>query len=86
MKSHRQPAARLARLIISGLLLGTALTLGTASAQDATAPAAPAAPAVEITPQTVVATVGGETITEADISFAAQDLAQELQQMPPEQR
>lgn len=83
MKSHRQPAARLARLIISALLLGTALTLSPANAQDATAPAAPAA---EITPQTVVATVGGETITEADISFAAEDLAQELQQMPPEQR
>lgn len=83
MKSHRQPAARLARLIISALLLGTALTLSPAHAQDATAPAAPAA---EITPQTVVATVGGETITEADISFAAEDLAQELQQMPPEQR
>jgi peptidyl-prolyl cis-trans isomerase C len=80
MNSHRQPAARLARLIISGLLLGTALTLGPAAAQDATAPAA------AITPQTVVATVGGETITEADIAFAAEDLAQELQQMPPDQR
>jgi peptidyl-prolyl cis-trans isomerase C len=37
-------------------------------------------------PDTVVATVGGETITEADISFAAEDLQQELQQMPPAER
>ncbi len=83
MNSHRQPALRLARLTISALLLGTALAVAPAYAQDATAPAAPAA---EVTPQTVVATVGGEPITEADISFAAEDLAQELQQMPPEQR
>jgi peptidyl-prolyl cis-trans isomerase C len=30
--------------------------------------------------------VGGEPITEADLSFAAEDLTQELGQMPPEQR
>lgn len=83
MKSIRQPASRLARLTISALLLGTALSVAAVQAQDA---AAPAAPAAEITPETVVATVGGETITEADISFAAEDLGQELQQMPPEQR
>jgi len=83
MKTHRQPASRLARLFFSSLLLGTALSFAPVHAQDA---AAPAAPAVEITPQTVVATVGGEAITEGDIQFAAEDLAQELQQMPPEQR
>src|SRR5690606_21588079 len=71
------------RLTISALLLGTTLSLAPAQAQDN---AAPAAPAAEVTPETVVATVGGETITEADISFAAEDLAQELQQMPPDQR
>jgi len=86
MNTHRQPASRLARLIISGLLLGTALSFAPAYAQDAAAPATPAAPAAEISPETVVATVGGDTITEADISFAAEDLAQELQQMPAEQR
>ena len=86
MNSHRQPALRLARLTISALLLGTALAAAPVHAQDAAAPAAPAAPAAEVTPETVVATVGGEAITEADISFAAEDLAQELQQMPPEQR
>jgi peptidyl-prolyl cis-trans isomerase C len=90
MNSHRQPASRLARLLISGLLLGTALTFAPAHAQDAAAPAAPAAPAAEaapaVTPETVVATVGGEAITEADISFAAEDLSQELQRIPAEER
>jgi len=76
MKLHRQPALRLASLALSALLLG----LAPVAAQDA------AAPAADITPQTVVATVGGEPITEADLSFAAEDLAQELQQMPAEQR
>ena len=37
-------------------------------------------------PETVVATVAGQPITEADLSFAAEDLTQELSQMPPEQR
>src|SRR5215217_2298091 len=55
-----------------------------AFAQDAAAPVA-AAPA-EILPETVVATVGGEPITEADLGFAAEDLAQDLAQMPPEER
>jgi len=87
MKAHRQPVARLARLAISALLVGTALVAAPVYAQDATAPAVPATEAApEVTPETVVATVGGEPITEADISFAAEDLAQELQQMPPEQR
>ena len=44
------------------------------------------APAAAVTPDTVVATVGGETVTEADIAFAAEDLQQELSQMPPEDR
>ena len=34
----------------------------------------------------MVATVGGETITEADLGFAAEDLGQELANIPPEQR
>ncbi|KRA98450.1 hypothetical protein ASD83_13870 [Devosia sp. Root685] len=51
-------------------------------AQEAPAPAA-----AEVAPETVVATVGGESITEADLSFAAEDLAQDLAQMPaPERR
>ena len=46
--------------------------------------AAPAAPA-PASPNTVVATVGGETITEADLAFAAEDLGQDLQQIPQDQ-
>ena len=57
-----------------------ALTLGglplAASAQ--TAPAAPK-------PDAVVATVGGEQITEADLAFAAEDLGQDLQNVPQDQ-
>ncbi|UYO01409.1 MAG: peptidylprolyl isomerase [Devosia sp.] len=34
----------------------------------------------------VVATVGGEAITESDMSFAAEDMAQDLAQMPAEER
>jgi peptidyl-prolyl cis-trans isomerase C len=47
-----------------------------ALAQDAAAP----------DPAAVVATVGGEAITEADLSFAAEDLGQELANIPPEDR
>lgn len=67
------------------LLLGTALGFApvAAFAQDAAASAA-AAPAAA--PETVVATIGDQTITEADLAFAAEDLQQELQQVPPEER
>lgn len=68
--------------VLAALTAATALT--PAWAQDA-APAAAAAPAA-VQPETVVATVGGSPITEADLGFAAEDLAQELQQMPAEQR
>ncbi len=71
-------------------LMMAATAMAPAFAQDA-APAAPAAEApaaapAPVTPETVVATVDGQTITEADLSFAAEDLTQELSQMPPEQR
>jgi peptidyl-prolyl cis-trans isomerase C len=55
-----------------------------AEAPAAEAPAAEAAAAVS--PDAVVATVAGEPITEADLVFAAEDLAADLQQMPPEER
>ena len=78
---------RLATASVLALMLA-APALAPAFAQDA-APAAEA-PAAEapapVSPETVVATVGGEDITEADLSFAAEDLTQELGQMPPEQR
>lgn len=77
--------------LIRGTFVGVALVAAVAAAPAAlaqgTAPAAPATEAAPAaTPATVVATIGGETITEADISFAAEDLQQELQQMPPEDR
>jgi peptidyl-prolyl cis-trans isomerase C len=36
-------------------------------------------------PNTVVATVGGEAITEADLAFAAEDIGQQLGQIPQDQ-
>jgi peptidyl-prolyl cis-trans isomerase C len=85
--------SRLARTASVLALLMTASALAPAWAQDAApapapeAPAAePAAPAAPVSPDTVIATVGGESITEADLGFAAEDLAQDLQQMPPDQR
>ncbi|CAN7311903.1 peptidylprolyl isomerase [Devosia sp. LjRoot3] len=75
-------SSRLLRTICLAALLGAAPTIGS-FAQEAPAPeAAPAA----VAPETVVATVGGEPITEADLSFAAEDLAQDLAQMPAEER
>ncbi|MDB5472899.1 MAG: peptidylprolyl isomerase [Devosia sp.] len=81
---------RLARGASVLALMMAATAVAPAWAQDAAPAAAPVeAPAAEapaITPETVVATVAGEPITEADLSFAAEDLTQELTQMPPEQR
>jgi len=74
----------LSRLVTASMLalMLAAPALAPALAQDA----APAAETPAVTPETVVATVDGEAITEADLSFAAEDLTQELQQMPPDQR
>ena len=75
--------SRLARTASVLALMLAAGALAPALAQDAAPAAVEAAP---VSPDTVVATVGGEPITEADLSFAAEDLTQELSQMPPEQR
>lgn len=64
--------------LTSALLVGAAFVFAPlAAAQDAP-------PAV--TPESVVATVGAETITEADVAFAAEEMQQELNQMPLEVR
>ncbi|MBO9589909.1 MAG: peptidylprolyl isomerase [Devosia sp.] len=76
-------SSRLLRTICLAALIGAAPAVGS-FAQEAPAPEA-AAPAA-IAPETVVATVGGENITEADLSFAAEDLAQDLAQMPAAER
>src|SRR5688572_6990807 len=61
-----------------------------AFAQDAPAPAAPAESTAEAPVQpasdAVVATVGGEAITEGDLTFAAEDLGQELANIPEADR
>lgn len=40
----------------------------------------------DISPDDVVASVDGETISEADIAFAAEDLGQDLANVPPQER
>lgn len=78
---------RLLRAASLAVLLAAAPALS-AFAQDAAGqPAEPAAtePAA-VDPSTVVATIGEETITEGDLAFAAEDMAQDLAQMPPEER
>ena len=79
-------AASVLALILAVPALAPAFVQDAAPAAEAPVAEAPAAEAAAVTPETVVATVGGEAITEADLSFAAEDLTQELQQMPAEQR
>ena len=76
------------RSIAGMLLLGCALAVATVPTAAQDSPAAPAAGATTPVPtaDAIVATIGGETITEADIAFAAEDLQQELAQMPSEER
>lgn len=79
---------RLTRALSLAALLVAVPTLS-ALAQDGAIDTAvpPAATAPEIDPTSVVATVSGETITEADLAFAAEDMAQQLAQIPaPERR
>jgi peptidyl-prolyl cis-trans isomerase C len=70
--------------IAAAVLMICALAAAATSvkAQETPAPETNAA----VTADTVVATVGGETITEADVAFAAEDLQQELSQMAPAER
>ncbi|HVY50766.1 MAG TPA: peptidylprolyl isomerase [Devosia sp.] len=94
MTSHISPA-RLPVLLKLLVLALVALTLGglpfASIAQDASAsssePPAASGGATQAgpSPSSVVATVGGQQITEADLAFAAEDLGQELQQIPQDQ-
>ncbi len=70
-------AGSVVALILAGVALAPLVV-----AEDAVAPAVAAAPA----PDTVFATVNGEIITQLDVALASQDLAQQLDQVPPEQR
>ena len=68
------------------LMLGSSLTALPAFAQDAAAPADQQAAPAPVDLNAVVATVGDMTITEGDLAMAAEDLGQQLQQVPPEQQ
>ena len=84
--SIKHPRAALAGI---GLAVGIGvLSAISAGAQEtAPAPAAPAAPAQTAPdPATVVATVNGQSITEADLTLAEADLDQQFSRLPPEQR
>ena len=79
------------KTLAGGLLVSTALVLAPAAlAQDAAPPAeAPAAPAeAPAAPDStaVIATVGGKQITEGDLMLAAEDIGQQLAQVPPDQQ
>ena len=81
MTSHISPARLPVFLKIIVLLLAFIGFGGlpmAAIAQNAAAPAAPQA-------SDVVATVGGEPITEADLAFAAEDVGQDLNNIPQDQ-
>ncbi|HEY0917747.1 peptidylprolyl isomerase [Devosia sp.] len=90
MTDRTGPArGKVIRSIAGALLLGSALLAGGSAGLAQEAPAAPAAPGAAtpaVTPETVVATVGGEAITEAELGFAAEDLQQQLAQFPPAER
>jgi peptidyl-prolyl cis-trans isomerase C len=84
--SIKHPRAALAGI---GMAVGiSVLAVISAGAQEtAPAPATPAAPtATAADPATVVATVNGQSITEADLTLAEADLDQQFSRLPPEQR
>lgn len=74
------PIARFARPIsfvfVAALAASTGAGFSSAFAQEQAA----------VTPETVLATVGGEAITEGQLTFVAEDLAQELNNVPPAER
>lgn len=89
MTDRIKPGRQVAfRSIAAMLLVNCAFAAATMPATAQDSPVAPAAEAPAPAPaaDAIVASVGGETITEADIAFAAEDLQQELAQMPPEER
>ena len=70
------------------LALVLAVVPAMAHAQDSSAASSQPSqeqPAPQPGPDTVVATVGGEPITEADLAFAAEDIGADLNQIPQEQ-
>ena len=87
MTTHSLPAAMpsLFKLAASAALVAAlALSPLAASAQESSSEPPAAAPA-EVDPATVIATVNGIDITEADLAFIYDDLGQQVQQIPQDQ-
>lgn len=76
---------RAALIISAAVLMGTGISYAGDAAPANTAPAATATATTPppIKPDAVIATVGKDTITEADLAFAAEDLGQQLRSVPP---
>lgn len=72
-------AASLAALLVATPVLSFAQDTAPAPQAEAAGPAA-------VDPATVVARIGEDTITEGDLVFAAEDMAQDLAQVPPDDR
>jgi peptidyl-prolyl cis-trans isomerase C len=81
-------AQRRARFAMLGLALGLFAAAMPAGAEDTAAPAAAPAPAqpAAVAPDTVIATINGVAVTEADLKVAEDDLDQQFSKLPPEQR
>jgi peptidyl-prolyl cis-trans isomerase C len=87
LSSARLRLARLGGVLaIGAALMGAPAAIAAEAGTPAPAatPAAPAAAAPAPKPTDVVAKVGDATITEGDLGLAAQDLQQQLQNVPPQ--
>ena len=88
MTSFSRPANLPSLLKSLALALVLAIAPAAAHAQDSTASSSQPSqeqPPPQPGPDTVVATVGGEPITEADLAFAAEDIGADLNQIPQDQ-
>jgi peptidyl-prolyl cis-trans isomerase C len=85
MISVNAAAARPVSLKFLVLALLMAFVAAPALAQDSSEPPSQEQPATPIGPDTVVARVGDLVITEADLAFAAEDLGQDLSNIPQDQ-
>ena len=79
---RRSPFAGLGFVLgLAALSLSPLMAQETAPAPEATAPAA-----AQVDPATVIATVNGKSVTEADLALAEGELAQQFSRLAPEQR
>ncbi|HZY68152.1 MAG TPA: peptidylprolyl isomerase [Devosia sp.] len=85
--SHPASAPTLLKTLAFALVLLAAPTAATAQDSSASSeqPSQEQPAPAPVSPDTIVATVGGEAITEADLAFAAEDVGANLNQVPPDQ-